>query len=92
MAKAVGARELTDIAAQAPAAAIAATSKMLRAASARLGDWTPLANCSIPNVPGTQMPLYLHGAPLTSLSAIMPIADGMGLVFSGTSYNDMLVI
>ncbi len=92
MAKAVGARELTDIAAQAPAAAIAATSKMLRAASARLGDWTPLANCSITNVPGTQMPLYLQGARLTYLSAIMPIADGMGLVFSVTSYNDMLVI
>jgi len=90
--KAVGVRELTDIGAQAPAAAIAATSKLLRAASARLGDWTPLANCSITNVPGPQMPLFLQGARLTYLSAIMPISDGMGLVFSVTSYNDMMVI
>ena len=90
--KAVSARGLTDLASHAPALAIAATSKMMRAASARLGDWTPLANCSITNVPGPAVPLYLQGARLTYLSAIMPIADGMGLVFSVTSYNDMLVI
>lgn len=90
--KAMSARELTDLASNAPALAIAATSKMMRAASARLGDWTPLANCSITNLPGPAVPLYLQGARLTYLSAIMPIADGMGLVFSVTSYNDMLVI
>jgi diacylglycerol O-acyltransferase len=86
------ARGLTELASQAPALAIAATSKMLRAASARLGDWTPLANCSITNVQGPQTPLYLQGARLTYLSAIMPITDGMGLVFSVTSYHEMLVI
>ena len=90
--KAVNARGLTDLASQAPALAIAATSKMMRAASARLGDWTPLANCSITNVQGPQTALYLRGARLTYLSALMPIADGMGLVFSVTSYNAMLVI
>ena len=90
--QAVSARELNDLASRAPALAIAATSKMMRAASARLGDWTPLANCSITNVPGPAVPLYLQGARLTYLSAIMPIADGMGLVFSVTSYNGMLVI
>jgi WS/DGAT/MGAT family acyltransferase len=90
--KAASARGLTDLASQAPALAIAATSKMMRAASARLGDWTPLANCSITHVPGPTVPLYLQGARLTYLSAIMPIADGMGLVFSVTSYKDMLVI
>jgi hypothetical protein len=57
-----------------------------------LGDWAPLANCAITNVPGPQVPLYLQGARLTYLSAIMPIADGMGLVFSVTSYSDMIVI
>lgn len=92
LARAAGAHELTDIAAQAPPAAMAVSSKMLRAASTRLGDWAPLANCSIVNVPGPQVPLYLQGARLTYLSAIMPIADGMGLVFSVTSYNDMMVI
>jgi WS/DGAT/MGAT family acyltransferase len=92
MAQALGARELTDIARHAPSAAIAASSKMLRSASARLGDWAPLANCNITHVMGPQQPLYLQGARLTYLSAIMPIADGMGLVFSVTSYNDMMVI
>ena len=91
-AQASRAHGLSDAASQAPALAIAATSKMMRAASARLGDWTPLANCSITHLPGPTVPLYLLGARLTYLSAIMPIADGMGLVFSVTSYNDMLVI
>ena len=92
MAQAVSARELTDLAQYAPSAAIAVTSKMLRSASALLGDWSPLANCAITNVPGPQVPLYLHGARLSYLSAIMPIADGMGLVFSVTSYSDMVII
>lgn len=92
MAQAVGARELTALAQAAPSAAIAVTSKMLRSAATLLGDWAPLANCAIANVPGPQVPLYLQGARLTYLSAIMPIADGMGLVFAVTSYGDMLVI
>ena len=92
MARAVSARELVDLAEHAPSAAIAVTSKMLRSASALLGNWAPLANCAITNVPGPQMPLYLQGARLTYLSAIMPISDGMGLVFSVTSYSEMIVI
>jgi WS/DGAT/MGAT family acyltransferase len=92
MSRALGARELTDLSRHAPSAAISVSSKMLRSASARLGDWAPLANCNITNVPGPQQPLYLLGARLSYLSAIMPIADGMGLVFSVTSYNDMMVI
>ena len=92
MAEAVSARELAELAQQAPSAAIAATSKMLRSASALLGQWTPLANCAIANVPGPQVPLYLQGARLSYLSAIMPIADGMGLVFSVTSYSDMMIV
>ncbi|MDO8340663.1 MAG: WS/DGAT domain-containing protein, partial [Candidatus Woesebacteria bacterium] len=63
-----------------------------RSASALLGNWAPLANCAITNVPGPQVALYLHGARLRYLSAIMPISDGMGLVFSVTSYNEMIVI
>ncbi len=92
MAQAVSARELIDLAEHAPSAAIAATSKMLRSASALLGDWVPLANCAITNVPGPRIPLYLHGARLTYVSAIMPISDGMGLVFSVTSYSDMIAV
>jgi len=92
MARALGARELIDLAEHAPSAAIAATSKMLRSASALLGNWAPLANCAIANVPGPQAPLYLQGARLSYLSAIMPISDGMGLVFSVTSYHDMMIV
>jgi WS/DGAT/MGAT family acyltransferase len=92
MSQAIGARELTNLAQNAPSLAIAATSKMLRSASALLGDWAPLANCAITNVPGSRVPLFLQGARLTYLSAIMPISDGMGLVFSVTGYNETIVI
>jgi WS/DGAT/MGAT family acyltransferase len=92
MAQAISARELTSLAQQAPSLAIMATSKMLRSASALLGDWAPLANCAITNVPGSREPLYLQGAKLTYLSAIMPISDGMGLVFSVTGYNETIVV
>ena len=92
MAQALSARELTLLAQQAPSLAIVATSKMLRSASALLGDWAPLANCAITNVPGSREPLYLLGARLTYLSAIMPISDGMGMVFSVTGYNDTIVV
>ena len=92
MAQALGARGLTLWAQQAPSLAIVATSKMLRSASALLGNWAPLANCAITNVPGSREPLYLLGARLTYLSAIMPISDGMGLVFSVTGYNETIVV
>ncbi|MGI9132431.1 MAG: WS/DGAT domain-containing protein, partial [Rhodoferax sp.] len=68
------------------------SSRMLRSASVLLGDWAPLANCAITNVPGSRVPLYLQGARLTYVSALMPISDGMGLVFSVTGYNDTIVI
>ena len=90
--QALSAREITSLAEQAPSLAIAATSKMLRSASAVLGEWAPLANCAITNVPGSREPLYLQGAKLTYLSAIMPVHDGMGLVFSVTGYGNTIVV
>ena len=92
LAQAVGAQELARLAQEAPSAGIAVSSKLLRSAATRLGDWAPLANCSITNVPGPRVPLYLQGARLSYLSAIMPVADGMGLVFSVTSYNAMVIV
>jgi diacylglycerol O-acyltransferase len=92
MVHAVSARELTDMARYAPGAAIAITSKTLAYASAQLGRWAPLANCTIANVPGPTVPLYLKGARMTYFSAIMPISDGMGLVFSVTSYDDRIIV
>jgi diacylglycerol O-acyltransferase len=92
MSKAIGARELAQQAQSAPSVAIAATSRMLRSASSLMGDWAPLANCAITNVPGSRVPLFLQGAELTYMSAIMPITDGMGLVFSVTGYGDTIVV
>lgn len=92
MTQALSARELSSMAEQAPSFAIGATSKMLRSASAVLGEWAPLANCAITNVPGSREALYLQGAKLSYLSAIMPIHDGMGLVFSVTGYGNTIVV
>ena len=38
------------------------------------------------------MPIYLNGARMTYFSAIMPINDGLGLVFAVTSYDGKIII
>jgi WS/DGAT/MGAT family acyltransferase len=92
VARAIGARELTDVGRHAPAATLAVTSKMLGRVTLGLGRHAPLANCTVTNVPGPSVPLYLCGARMTYFSAIMPIYDGMGLVFAVTSYDGRIVI
>jgi WS/DGAT/MGAT family acyltransferase len=88
----VPARELTDVARHAPAATLALTAKLLGSVAAGAGRRAPLANCSITTGPGPATPLYLVGARMTYFSAIMPIADGLGLVFAVTSYDDMIIV
>jgi WS/DGAT/MGAT family acyltransferase len=90
--RAIGARELTDIGTHAPAATLALTGKMLGSALLGAGRRAPLANCAIANVPGPSVPLYLHGARMTYFSAIMPINDGLGLVFAVTSYDGKIIV
>jgi WS/DGAT/MGAT family acyltransferase len=90
--RAIGAHELTDIATHAPAATLALTGKMLGRALLGAGGRTPVANCAIANVPGPSVPLYLNGARMTYFSAIMPIDDGLGLVFAVTSYDGKLIV
>jgi WS/DGAT/MGAT family acyltransferase len=92
MARAIGARELTDIATHAPAATLALTGKMLGRALLGAGRRAPLANCAIANVPGPSVPLYLDGSRMTYFSAIMPINDGLGLVFAVTSYDGKVIV
>ena len=92
VAQALRARELTAIGRHTPAATLALASKMLSRAAQGIGRRAPMANCTITNVPGPLQPLYLCGARMTYFSAIMPIADGMGLVFAVTSYDDRIVI
>ena len=90
--QAVGAKELTDITKHAPAATLALSARLLAGSSLGVGQRTPLASCTITNVPGPAIPLYLNGARMTYFSAIMPISDGMGLVFSVTSYDGKIFI
>ena len=92
MSRAIGARELTDIATHAPAATLALTGKMLGRALLGAGRRAPPANCAIANVPGPTAPLYLDGARMTYFSAIMPINDGLGLVFAITSYDGKIIV
>lgn len=92
MEHAIGARELTDLSQHAPARTLATTARLLSGASLGVGKHAPLANCTVTNVPGPTIPLYLDGARMTYFSAIMPITDGMGLVFAVTSHDGRIVI
>lgn len=85
-------RELTDPSRPPPPATLATAAKLLSRAATGAGRRAPLANCSIANVPGPSGPLYLDGARMTYFSAIMPVYDGMGLVFAVSSYDGMLIV
>jgi len=88
----VGAKELTDVTKHAPAATLAMSARLLADSTIGLGQRMPLASCTVTNVPGPAIPLYLNGARMTYFSAIMPISDGMGLVFAVTSYDGKIII
>ena len=91
-ARAAGARELRRLGQTGSAATLALAGKLLGQAALSAGRREPLASCSVADVPGPSVPLYLCGARMTYFSAIMPIADGMGLAFAVTSYDGKLVI
>ena len=74
-------REQRLVAAAAAAAAPADPSQRL-----------PQPCCTVTWVPSPSRPVYLHGARMTYVSAILPIADGMGLVFAVTAYDDLIVV
>ncbi len=90
--QAVGAKELTDVTKHAPAATLAMSARLLAGSTLTLGQRAPIASCTVTNVPGPAVPLYLNGARMTYFSAIMPISDGMGLVFAVTSYDGKIFI
>jgi len=89
---AVSARELTDIRKHAAAASLALSARMMAGSALSFGHRAPVASCTITNVPGPAIPLYLDGARMTYFSAIMPIYDGMGLVIAVTSYDGRIII
>ena len=74
------------------AARLAMSGKMQGLSSLGETRRAPSASCTITNVAGPSVPLYLNGARMTYFSAIMPISDGMGLVFAVTSYDGRIVI
>ncbi len=88
--RAVAAREI--VARHAPAAMLALASKLLGRTLQSDGRHAPLANCTITNVPGPAQPMYLCGARLAYFSAMLPLTDGLGLVFAVTSYDGRIVI
>lgn len=92
MRHAVGARELTDLSKHAPARTLATTARLITGAALGAGQHAPLANCTVTNVPGPKIPLYLNGSRMAYFSAIMPITDGMGLVFAVTSYDGQVIV
>jgi diacylglycerol O-acyltransferase / wax synthase len=52
----------------------------------------PHATCTVSDVPAPKGAAYLCGARMTYFSAILPIADGMGLVFSVTAYDGKVIV
>ena len=74
------------------AATLALSSRMQSLLSLGSVRRSPAAACTITNVAGPSAPLYLNGARMTYFSAIMPIADGMGLVIAVTSYDGRIII
>jgi WS/DGAT/MGAT family acyltransferase len=76
----------------APAATLAVTRRLLGRAAGLQARATPLAACTVAPVVGPALPLYLIGARMTYYSAILPIADGMGLVYAVTRYAGRIVV
>ena len=77
---------------QGSAAALAVTRKLFGRSSVATDPELPLASCTVTPVPGPPVPMYLVGARMSYFSAILPIADGMGLVFAVTRYDGRVVI
>ncbi|MBZ8138469.1 wax ester/triacylglycerol synthase family O-acyltransferase [Rubrivivax gelatinosus] len=84
------ARGLADLAEHVPAATLKLASRWLGLRTPELRR--PLACCTVSSVGSPRQPLYLCGARLTYFSAILPIADGMGLVFAITEYDGRIVV
>ena len=67
-------------------------SRLAGRASVLLGPQAPAAHCSLAVLPAPGVPLYLCGARMSYFSALLPIADGLGLAFAVTRYDDRVLI
>lgn len=66
--------------------ALASAAARLYTGSRVTGRINPIFNCVITNVPGSPVPLYLHGARMIRTLGMTPIYDGVGLLITVFSY------
>jgi WS/DGAT/MGAT family acyltransferase len=83
---------LDTAATHAPGAAVAVAARSLHTVTLASSRGIPVANCTLVNAPGPSAPLYLAGARMTYYSAMMPVADGLGLTLAVTRYDDRVVV
>jgi WS/DGAT/MGAT family acyltransferase len=86
------ARDLASATSHAPGVAVAVAARSLHTVMLASARGIPVANCTVVNAPGPSAPLFLAGARMTYYSAMMPVADGLGLTLSVSRYDDRLVL
>lgn len=84
----VSARIMTDVSKHMPGATMALASRII----ASSGMAAKLSNVAISNVPGPQIPVYLHGAKCLQQFGLVPLGEGLGLFLVALSYNGKLTI
>lgn len=85
-------KSLESATTHAPAAAVAVAARSLHTVTLASSRGIPVANCTVVNAPGPSVPLYLAGSRMTYYSAMMPVADGLGLTIAITRYDDRIVL
>lgn len=75
-----------------PAAALALAGRLLGRRAVQSLRGLPQAACTLVDIGATGGPMYLCGARLTTLSALLPIADGSGLALALGACEDRLVV
>ena len=91
MAKAVGARSMTDVTQTMPGA-LAGISGRLVARTGLMSRMKPIANCVVTNVPGPQIPLYFTGAKMVGNFGLGLPMEGIGLFHCVLSYNGAITV
>lgn len=91
LAKAVGAKTLTDYSEFIPAA-VAGLAARLYTRNGLANRHNPIFNTVVTNIPGPQVPLYCCGAKMVAYYGLGPIFDGMGLIHPVLSYDGRLTI
>ena len=90
---AVGGRDLTDITQYIPASTLALATKLFKTFAFEKTDLLKrFGNCTITNIPGPTMPLYMNSARMVLANGIGPAFDGNGLFFLVSSYDGKMFI